>query len=53
MILEPSTNWCLVNLGGVSPRVAQAELRKWQTDDKRRQTIAKYRLRDETLLFTD
>jgi integrase len=53
IILEPGTNRCLVNLGSVSPRVAQAELRKWQTDDKRRQAIAKYRLRDETLLFTD
>jgi hypothetical protein len=36
MILEPGTNRCLVKLGGVSPRVAQAELRRWQTDDKRR-----------------
>jgi integrase len=53
MILEPGTNRCLVNLGCVGPREAQAELRRWLTDRKRQEAIAKYRLQDDILLFTD
>jgi integrase len=53
MILEAGTNWCLVNLGCVNPREAQAELRNWLTDTKRQQAIAKFRLHDDTLLVTD
>ena len=53
MILEAGTNRCLVNLGCVSPREAQAELRSWLTYTKRQQAIAKFRLHDDTLLVTD
>jgi hypothetical protein len=53
MILESGTNTCLVNLGCVSLREAQSELRKWSTKGRRQAAIAKYHLQDETYLFTD
>jgi integrase len=53
LILEPVTNRCVANLGCVSARVAKAELRKWSNDRKHQAAITKYRLQDETLLFTD
>jgi hypothetical protein len=53
MILEAGTNRCLVNLGCVSPREAQAELRTWLTDANRQHAIAKFRLHDDALLVTD
>jgi hypothetical protein len=52
MILESGTNTCLVNLGYVSLRDAQSELRRWSTEEKRQAAMTKYRLQDETLLFT-
>jgi integrase len=52
MILEPGTNTCLVNLGCISLRAAQSELRKWSTEEKRQAAMTKYHLQDETLLFT-
>lgn len=53
MILESGTNTCLVNLGCVSLREAQSELRKWSTEERRQAAIVKYHLQDESYLFTD
>lgn len=50
---QSGTNRCLINRGGVSLREAQRELRKWLTDERRQQALAKFRLQDNMLLFTD
>jgi hypothetical protein len=51
MILESGTNTCLVNLGCVSLREAQSELRKWSTEEKRQAAMTKYHLQDENFVI--